>query len=283
MALQSLTNQQFTCRFKAAVAEERQITAKVLRYFREAERRMLYAEAGYPSLLDFAVRELKYSEAAAGRRIAAMRLLREVPQIEAKVQSGDLSLSTLTKAATFFRQSEKQCDMKITLAEKLETLTSLENLSARKVDRLLVEKCPELKPVKPERRRAVAGGGTQVSTVFDQATLQMLEEIQDLLGKKLEVKDLVRYLAMEQLKVLRKKRRGQSCEDAVMRGAQSTSDVKPNMKSDVEPNVKPTDAQLRQLPQSTRSSNKDAVPSTQPVKQKHKRRPDRKSTRLNSS
>jgi hypothetical protein len=47
----------------------------------EIQVRRLYAEKGFASLFEYAVQGLGYSEAAAGRRIAAMRLLVDVPEI----------------------------------------------------------------------------------------------------------------------------------------------------------------------------------------------------------
>src|SRR5690606_13389360 len=80
---------------KVLVNEERRMTAEVLRHLSEIERRKLFGRRGYSTLFEYAVRELKYSEAAAQRRILAMRLLNELPQVEEKIQSGELSLSVV--------------------------------------------------------------------------------------------------------------------------------------------------------------------------------------------
>jgi hypothetical protein len=53
---------------------------------------MLFAELGHPSLFAYAIGELGYSEAAASRRIEAMRAIREVAELEIKIESGELSL-----------------------------------------------------------------------------------------------------------------------------------------------------------------------------------------------
>src|SRR5436190_23256062 len=128
MKFNGLTNQQFCDNFKTIVGEERRITTEVLHYFREAERRMLYAEAGYSSLHEFAVKELKYSGSAADRRIKAMRMIREIPEVEGKIQSGNLSLTTVLQAQIFFQQKAKLDKKKTSREEKLKTLSELENL-----------------------------------------------------------------------------------------------------------------------------------------------------------
>ena len=72
--------------------------------------------------------ELKYSEGQAGRRIAAMRLLKDLPadaaaRIETKITTGALSLSNVQQARSFFRdQSAAEPRRVITAAEKLNVL-----------------------------------------------------------------------------------------------------------------------------------------------------------------
>src|SRR5690242_16135627 len=106
--LRKLSSAQLTARLKNLVAEERRINIEVLRHLREVERRLLHAEAGYKNLLAYCVGELKYSESAAYRRIQAMRLLCEIPEVEEKIQSGSLNLTMVTRVTTFFRQSQEQ-------------------------------------------------------------------------------------------------------------------------------------------------------------------------------
>jgi hypothetical protein len=79
--LKSLSNEVLLQNTQALVAEERKLTTQVLWHLNEIQRRRLYAEHGYGSLFEYTVQCLGYSEAAAGRRIAAMRLLVEVPEI----------------------------------------------------------------------------------------------------------------------------------------------------------------------------------------------------------
>ncbi|MEI6398935.1 MAG: hypothetical protein WCO71_09210, partial [Pseudomonadota bacterium] len=97
----------------------------ILHHLREIERRRLFVDLSYNSLFDYAVGELKYSEGQAGRRIAAMRLLKDLPadaaaRIETKITTGALSLSNVQQARSFFRdQSAAEPRRVITAAEKL--------------------------------------------------------------------------------------------------------------------------------------------------------------------
>ena len=56
---------------------EQALQLSVLDHLREIDARRLYLRLGFSSLFDYTVRELRYTEAAAWRRIKAMRLCRE--------------------------------------------------------------------------------------------------------------------------------------------------------------------------------------------------------------
>ena len=70
------------------VAQERGLLISILEHLREIDRRRLFCDLGYNSLFEYAVKRLKYSEDQAGRRIAAMLLLKELPEIEEKIEDG---------------------------------------------------------------------------------------------------------------------------------------------------------------------------------------------------
>ena len=126
----------------------------VLRHLQELERRRLFSDLGFSSLFSYAVKELRYSEDQALRRISAMRLLRELPEIEEKIKEGRLTLTNLAKAQTHFRHKKKSA--KAPTEEKLELLAKLENKSSRETEKILLALAPtcqgreRIKPISPE-------------------------------------------------------------------------------------------------------------------------------------
>jgi 5-methylcytosine-specific restriction endonuclease McrA len=80
---------------RSSAGEERDRQVDFLRYLDPFDAREAYREAGYGSLWQFCLRELALREGAAGRRIGAMRLLREFPRLEAPLRDGRLSLTTV--------------------------------------------------------------------------------------------------------------------------------------------------------------------------------------------
>ena len=81
MNLKMFENTQLIEKTKMLVQEEKRLTLEILHHLREIERRRLFAEMGFSSLFEFATKNLGYSPAAAYRRIEAMRLLTEIPEI----------------------------------------------------------------------------------------------------------------------------------------------------------------------------------------------------------
>ncbi|MFN7728798.1 MAG: HNH endonuclease [Bdellovibrio sp.] len=117
------------------VRDERELLTLILRRFREIERRRLYSSLGYGSLFECAVKKFGYSEDQAYRRIAAMRLLRELPQMEARLESGEISLSHLGIAQSLFRQEQRLCNQ-FTSTKKMEVIDKMAGKPMREAQRL---------------------------------------------------------------------------------------------------------------------------------------------------
>jgi hypothetical protein len=66
----------------------------------------------------------------AQRRIQAMRLMKEIPEIENKITEGSLNLSNIAQAQTAFNELKRQNDNQpVSRSRKIEVLSNLENLS----------------------------------------------------------------------------------------------------------------------------------------------------------
>ena len=76
-------------------ARDHATTAELLAHLAEAELRRLHAAAGYPSMHAYCVGHLRYSEAAAEKRVHAARIAHTHPVLFAMLADGRLSLSTV--------------------------------------------------------------------------------------------------------------------------------------------------------------------------------------------
>jgi hypothetical protein len=162
MNLSSLSDQVLLERTSGLVKEERRVTLPVLWHLREIERRRLFAERGFDSLFTFCTRGLGYSEGAASRRILAMRLLKDCPELEEKILDGRVSLSVaaqiqrVAKKAVIPRGEQKEASgfEESNLTDwKSSLVNRVEGMSARDAEKVLLEFAPE--EIGPERTRRV--------------------------------------------------------------------------------------------------------------------------------
>ena len=90
------------------VRHERHLQGAVIDHLAEIEARGLYLERGFSSLFDYAVRELGYSDAAAARRIGAMRLCADQPDAREGLREGSLTLSAAAELQWAFDRQRRR-------------------------------------------------------------------------------------------------------------------------------------------------------------------------------
>lgn len=125
-------------RIKKLVQVERRIGVEILECLYEIETRKAYAELKYDGLFTYCVRELGFSDAQAYQRIQAMRALKDLPELKPLIESGALSVSSVSKVQTHLRQ-EKRLGKSLAKPARIELFQAMKNCSSREVDRKLVE------------------------------------------------------------------------------------------------------------------------------------------------
>src|SRR4051812_6429989 len=93
--LKLLTDEVLLNETQRHINQEREILCQLLHHLREIEKRRLYSKLKYGSLYDYVTKNLGYSEDQAYRRLQALKLLKEIPEIEEKINNGSLSLTQL--------------------------------------------------------------------------------------------------------------------------------------------------------------------------------------------
>jgi hypothetical protein len=225
--LKSLSDGDLLTHTKSAIAQEKKATLAVLKSLQEVQHRMLYASRGYESLHSFCVKELGYSDGEAHRRLSAMRLLTELPEIESKIKDNKLSLSTASQIQNFFRGQSKSKTEAIhlnaapaaaaesavpgpplgynplaTREDKLKLVTELEGKSRRDIERHLVSLLPESAAAHVYRgpeERAVSATQTEIRITVDQQLYDKLKRIGEVSGHT-SMKDIIAYLASRLIK-----------------------------------------------------------------------------------
>jgi hypothetical protein len=177
MNLKHLSDKTLINETKKLVEQDRKLTTTILHHLKEIERRKLFSELGYSSMVHYAVKELHYSESSAIRRIQAARMLVDMPEIEKKIHEGTLTLTGLSQAAGFFHREEIK-----DVEEKKEVLERLEGLTIRETEKTLIEMGTE-QPLPKEGARPVAPTFTQVKMNISDKTLIQMEKARSMLGE----------------------------------------------------------------------------------------------------
>lgn len=159
------------------VQKERALTTEILHHLREISSRRLHATLACSSLFDYCTRVLGYSEAQAQRRICAARLLDEIPEIEPRIASGALKLTTLTQAYSYFR-NERKAGKPLSGREKADVLQKLEHQSSRKTERILIALSPA-SAIPKERTRALSDEYTEVRFAINEELRMKLAQVKE--------------------------------------------------------------------------------------------------------
>lgn len=199
--VRALTNHGLVGELHTLVAQERKITRQILELIAEADRRRLYAEAGYPNIYEWLMKEFKYSEGAASRRVAAARLLSAESTVAAKVESGELSLTNLSRAQVMIRVEEKRRGGRLTPEAKAEVIELVESKSTREAEVSLAAHFPEAAAIAAKKESVrICGGDEQVQvqvvlTKQQHAKLERVREVTSHSHFGASLADLIEVLA----------------------------------------------------------------------------------------
>jgi hypothetical protein len=179
MFLGDKTDAQILSEFEVWVGKEREAITHELYYLREIEERKLYLlEAS--SLKDFCMKVHGYSRHEAQARIDVMRLMKVVPEIDADLDDGRLSLTVAAQAMSAFRiedaRRERAGEALLTEEEHKTVLADLIGSSTREADRKLATHFPN--QAKPEQTKPVSEAVTRIEFNVNAELLKKLERLQ---------------------------------------------------------------------------------------------------------
>ncbi len=189
MNLQIISDNTLRKDAKRAASREKEATANLLHYIREVDRRRLYCDWKFTSLFDWCVRELGLCEGSAHLRITAARLMAEMPELEEKIEQGNLSLSNISQVTQFCRENDIKDSQ-----DKLEMLRKVENLSKKEAELKLFQLSGKEKSAREEQQR-ISESRTKVTFILSNETLEALEEVKSLLGKEVNSDELIKLMA----------------------------------------------------------------------------------------
>lgn len=210
--LKNLMDQELDVAALVAAKNEPLALVDVLAHLAEVDRRKSFSPR-FESLVAYAIGFLGYDSKSAWRRVSALRLMQEVPEITPAIESGKLDLTKMVLAQNHFRNEAKaalkaqaaegplsfltvesaaanarltKSDAPLTKAEKIDVLSSMMSRSSRESERDLILKssAPE-KLKRPDVVRPLAGQLNEVRLVLMDEDLVLVRELKGLLAHKI--------------------------------------------------------------------------------------------------
>lgn len=196
MELSKLSNELLLERTERLIRSERKITHLVLWHVNEVECRRLYAELGYSSMYKYLTQHFGYGESAAYERLHASRLLKEIPQLSEKIESGALNLTQMVQVQKCIREEAKSGN-KVGVGETLQVLEQIENLTTYETKKVLAvefnQPIQRHEVLKPQRDESV-----RLELTLSDVQMEQLRHVKDLLSHVLPEgtwADVISYLA----------------------------------------------------------------------------------------
>ena len=183
MDFKNKSDSELITEFKDLVGKERQLQVKILHYLRIIENRKIYLALGFSSLFVFLTEEIGYSEATAYRRILAMRLIQDMPEVEEKLEKGVVSLSVASQFQGFVKKENQKRKLTkrpvLTPQEKNELFLKIEGTSVKKCEQKLIKINPEL-AIPKEKTKPINLEKSLIQFTVNKELMQKIERLKNL-------------------------------------------------------------------------------------------------------
>jgi hypothetical protein len=200
-----LSDSELLVKTQIAAKTEKTATFELLKYLVEVDERRAYATLACSTLFEYVTKILGYSEMQASERINSVRLMRAIPEVKSKIESGDLSMSTASQVQRFLRQ-EKKTGNAILKSEALHIVNTCAHQSKREVEKTLFSLASTEAKVSAERIKEVSEEYTELKFLISESTFSKLAETKNLIGNE-SLKDIF-DLALDALLTQIKKKKG---------------------------------------------------------------------------
>ena len=224
MELNKLSNDQLLISLEREFALERKTAHNILIHLKEIRRRRLYAERGFPNLFAMLVHHFHQSESAANQRLKALDLVIDVPLVEERLLSGELSLSTVAMAQRQIRREEKLTGMNVSKQKKIEVVEAITNKTMKQAEVELFKHLPETARHPQAFERRVSVNATRMNLTIPDDVLEMLTRLKELwahVDPSMDNVEVIRRafkLALLQVDPTQKKKTRDATESAKRRG-----------------------------------------------------------------
>lgn len=231
--LKKLSDQELDVSALVSAKNERLALAVVLEHLAEVGSRKSFSPR-FESLEAYAIGHLGYDSKSAWRRVSALRLMQEVPEITPAIESGKLDLTKIVLAQNHFRNEARvalrpsvteetisflpvevvEPKPLLTKSEKIDVLNCVMSQTSREAQRSLISKssAPE-KLKRPDLVRSLAGQSNEVRLVLSDEDLALVRDLKGLLAHKIpnaSVSQVVSSALKEAVAAIKRERSGEN-------------------------------------------------------------------------
>jgi 5-methylcytosine-specific restriction endonuclease McrA len=208
--LPSISDQQLLDNTDTIVVQDRKLTLRMLDHLHAVDRRKLYLGLGYGSMFKYCTKHQRMSEPDAVRKIRTARCVARFRQLIPLLESGDVSLTTVTMASKYIKP--ENCEAVITGIKNKSTrevqrfLAGYEPMAAVPVDRVRMIVVPASRAAAVlgmpagSRQATISADGKKSSSV-EELTLSANENRSQPVPPQFEMRARVEFTAHEELMV----------------------------------------------------------------------------------
>lgn len=180
--------------------QERELLCTLLPKIREMDLSQGYLDLGFSSLFAYLTVGVGYSEGSAQRRIDAARLLKEVPSLAEKLESGAIKLSQVSLVKKAVRQTTR----KVAAEEKCELFASLEGMNSRESEKAVAQFF-DLPVIEQTRKTTQADESVRLEVTLSKELAAKIQRAQELLSHQVPSNQFIDYLEYVTNKVIESK------------------------------------------------------------------------------
>lgn len=191
-------------RMKTLAQKERDLLHEVLLTIKEIDSRKTYLELGFSSLFEYLVQGIGYSEGSAQRRVDAARLLKEIPEMAEKIQSGEIKLNQISLLQKAAREIFKTQSVKVSAQDKMELLSSLVSKSHSESQKEIASFF-DLPVLEDSKQKVQADESVRLEFTLSKEAFEKLKQAQEHLSHSVPSGDMAMFLEYVCDKIIKQK------------------------------------------------------------------------------
>lgn len=203
MNLKLISNHQLEIRLKTLISQERELLHDILLTIKEIDTRKYFLDLGFPSLFEYLTKFMGYSAGAAQRRIDAARLLKDVPSLAEKIQTGEIHLNQIAVMQKAIRQSHRE-GKNVSRNQKQQLIETISEKNHWQTEQLIA-KSLDLEVLVQAKQTHQANKSVRVELTLSKEQFEKLQKAKELLSHVVPTGDLVSLLEYLSDKVIQQK------------------------------------------------------------------------------